>query len=48
MFLATTLWYGKPAGIAVAIYVFVMYKIALLFEEPFTAKIYANRIDKLD
>lgn len=47
-FLATALWYGKPAGIAVAIYVFVMYKIALLFEEPFTAKIYANRIDKLD
>ena len=38
----------KPAGIAAAIYVFVMYKIALLFEEPLLLKIYANRIDKLD
>ena len=42
-FLGTALWYGKPAGIAVAGFVFVMYKIALLFEEPFTAKIYAAR-----
>ncbi|KAK6459672.1 second and third steps of methylation pathway for phosphatidylcholine biosynthesis [Scheffersomyces xylosifermentans] len=42
-FLGTALWYGKPAGIAVAGFVFVMYKIALLFEEPFTAKIYAKR-----
>ncbi|RLV94961.1 Phosphatidyl-N-methylethanolamine N-methyltransferase [Spathaspora sp. JA1] len=42
-FLGTALWYGKPAGISVAAVVFIMYKIALLFEEPFTAKIYAAR-----
>lgn len=42
-FLGTALWYGKPTGIAIAGFVYVMYKIALFFEEPFTAKIYANR-----
>lgn len=42
-FVGTALWYGKPTGIFVSAFVFVMYKIALLFEEPFTAKIYANR-----
>lgn len=42
-FLGTALWYGKPTGVAVTVFVFVMYKIALLFEEPFTAKIYAAR-----
>lgn len=42
-FIGTALWYGKPTGIFVSAFVFVMYKIALLFEEPFTAKIYANR-----
>ncbi|ODV79320.1 second and third steps of methylation pathway for phosphatidylcholine biosynthesis [Suhomyces tanzawaensis NRRL Y-17324] len=45
-FLGTALWYGKPAGIAVTGFVYVMYKIALLFEEPFTAKIYAQRDQK--
>lgn len=45
-FLGTALWYGKPTGILVTAFVFVMYKIALLFEEPFTAKIYANRDKK--
>lgn len=42
-FLGTALWYGKPAGVLVTLFVYVMYKIALLFEEPFTAKIYAKR-----
>lgn len=42
-FLGTALWYGKPAGILVSAIVFVMYRIALLFEEPYTAKIYAHR-----
>lgn len=42
-FLGTALWYGKPTGLAVTGFVFVMYKIALLFEEPYTAKIYAHR-----
>lgn len=45
-FLGTALWYGKPAGVVVAGVVFVMYKIALLFEEPFTAKIYAEKDKK--
>ncbi|KAG7665744.1 OPI3 [[Candida] subhashii] len=47
-FLGTALWYGKPTGIAVAGIVFVMYRIGLFFEEPFTAKIYANRDLKKD
>lgn len=42
-FLGTALWYAKPCGVFVAAFVWVMYKIALVFEEPFTAKIYANR-----
>lgn len=42
-FLGTALWYGKPTGLLVTAFVFVMYKIALLFEEPYTAKIYAQR-----
>lgn len=42
-FLGTALWYAKPAGVMVAAFVWVMYRIALLFEEPFTAKIYAKR-----
>lgn len=42
-FLGTALWYGKPTGIVVSLFVFVMYRIALLFEEPYTAKIYAAK-----
>lgn len=42
-FLGTALWYGKPTGVLVAAFVFVMYKVALLFEEPFTAKIYEQK-----
>lgn len=42
-FLGTALWYAKPTGILVSVLVFIMYKIALFFEEPFTAKIYAAK-----
>ncbi|VVT53755.1 uncharacterized protein SAPINGB_P003733 [Magnusiomyces paraingens] len=42
-FLGTALWFQKPAGIFVTVFVFVMYIIALGFEEPFTAQIYAKR-----
>lgn len=42
-FLGTALWFGKPAGIALTGLVFVVYKIALAFEDPFTANIYAER-----
>uniref|UniRef100_A0A0L0NV64 Phosphatidyl-N-methylethanolamine N-methyltransferase n=1 Tax=Candidozyma auris TaxID=498019 RepID=A0A0L0NV64_CANAR len=47
-FLGTALWYGKPTGLLVTAFVFVMYKIALLFEEPYTAAIYAKRAEKKD
>jgi len=42
-FLATALWFAKPAGILLTIEVFVVYKLALMFEDPFTAAIYAKR-----
>ena len=42
-FLGTALWFGKPAGIALAGLVWVAYTIALGFEDPFTAEIYAKR-----
>lgn len=42
-FLATALWFGKPAGVVVTGFVYLMYWIALQFEEPFTAEIYAKR-----
>lgn len=42
-FLGTALWFGKPAGLVVTAFVYVMYWIALKFEEPFTAEIYAKR-----
>lgn len=42
-FLGTALWFGKPAGVLLTGLVFVVYKIALSFEDPFTAEIYAKR-----
>lgn len=42
-FLGSALWFGKPAGILLTGLVFVVYKIALTFEDPFTAGIYAER-----
>lgn len=42
-FLGTALWYGKPAGVLLTALVFVVYKVALSFEDPFTAEIYAKR-----
>lgn len=45
-FFGTALYYGKPTGLVVSFFVYVMYKIALLFEEPFTAKIYAAKAAK--
>ncbi|CCX34157.1 phospholipid methyltransferase-domain-containing protein [Pyronema domesticum] len=42
-FLGTALWYGKPAGVVLTAWVWVMYWIALRFEDPFTAEIYAKR-----
>lgn len=42
-FLATSLYYGKPAGLVVTLVVYLMYKLALRFEEPFTNMIYNQR-----
>jgi len=42
-FLGTALWFGKPAGVLLTGLVFVVYSIALRFEDPFTAEIYAKR-----
>ncbi|KAF2722582.1 phospholipid methyltransferase [Polychaeton citri CBS 116435] len=42
-FLGTALWFGKPAGVALAFLVLVVYRIALTYEDPFTAEIYARR-----
>ncbi len=42
-FLGSALVYGKPAGILLTGEVLVVYLIALRFENPFTAEIYAKR-----
>ncbi|RUP47902.1 LOW QUALITY PROTEIN: phospholipid methyltransferase-domain-containing protein [Jimgerdemannia flammicorona] len=46
-FLATALWYASPAGIFLTAIVFVFYLVALRFEGPFTAMIYAKRDEEL-
>lgn len=45
-FLGSALWFGKPAGVALSGLVFVVYKIALSFEDPFTAGIYRKREER--
>ncbi|TDZ17074.1 Phosphatidyl-N-methylethanolamine N-methyltransferase [Colletotrichum orbiculare MAFF 240422] len=42
-FLGAALIYGKPAGVLLTLWVFIVYKIALSYENPFTAGIYAKR-----
>ncbi|SDA02943.1 BZ3500_MvSof-1268-A1-R1_Chr11-1g03229 [Microbotryum saponariae] len=42
-FLGTALWYESFAGLLLTALVFVEYKIALTYEEPFTGAIYAAR-----
>ncbi|KAL9940322.1 hypothetical protein V8E36_001027 [Tilletia maclaganii] len=41
-FAGVALWFGKPAGLILTVLVVVVYYIALQFEEPFTANIYAQ------
>ncbi|KAJ2886433.1 Phosphatidyl-N-methylethanolamine N-methyltransferase [Coemansia aciculifera] len=41
-FLGTALWHAKPAGLLITAYVWLVYWVALQFEGPFTAMIYAN------
>ncbi|KAJ7619634.1 phospholipid methyltransferase [Roridomyces roridus] len=45
-FTATALWYQKPAGLLITLYVYIVYVIALRFEGPFTTMIYAKRDSK--
>jgi len=42
-FLGTAIWYGKPAGIVLSALVYLMYRIACQYEEPFTAEIYSKK-----
>ena len=42
-FAGSALWFGKPAGLILTVLVIAAYKIALEFEDPFTAEIYAKR-----
>ncbi|MCJ1328260.1 Phosphatidyl-N-methylethanolamine N-methyltransferase [Thelotrema lepadinum] len=42
-FLGTAILYGKPAGILLTAEILVVYLVALSFEDPFTAGIYAKR-----
>lgn len=42
-FLGSALLYGRPAGILLSAEVLVIYLIALRYENPFTAEIYAKR-----
>ena len=42
-FLGTALLYGKPAGVLLTVVVYFVYLIAIQFENPFTAGIYAKR-----
>ncbi|KAF9040051.1 phospholipid methyltransferase [Panaeolus papilionaceus] len=45
-FLATALWYERPAGLLITFYVYIVYLIALKFEGPFTDMIYSKRAEK--
>ncbi|KAG9601404.1 phospholipid methyltransferase, partial [Aureobasidium melanogenum] len=42
-FLGSALWFGKPAGVILTGLVFLVYKVALTYEDPFTGGIYAER-----
>lgn len=42
-FLGSALIYSKPAGVLITAFVLFVYLVALRFENPFTAGIYAKR-----
>ncbi|KAJ3727595.1 phospholipid methyltransferase-domain-containing protein [Lentinula raphanica] len=42
-FAAGALWYERPAGLLITLYVYIVYVIALRFEGPFTDMIYSTR-----
>lgn len=45
-FLATALWYGKPAGLVLTALVACAYAVARAWEDPFTAMIYGERDER--
>jgi len=45
-FAAVALWYERPAGLLISLYVYIVYTIALRYEGPFTDMIYAKRAEK--
>lgn len=42
-FLGTALYFAKPAGLLLTVWVYIVYVIALRYEDPFTSGIYAKR-----
>lgn len=46
LFVAHALWNRSPAGLLLSTVVWLVYKIALLYEEPFTEMIYNTRVQK--
>lgn len=42
-FLGTSILYAKPVGLLLTAEVWLVYLVALSFEDPFTAQIYAKR-----
>ncbi|KAJ7605479.1 phospholipid methyltransferase-domain-containing protein [Roridomyces roridus] len=45
-FVGAALWYERPAGLLVALYVHLTYATALHFESPFTDMIYSNKASR--
>ncbi|GAA97151.1 uncharacterized protein L969DRAFT_84431 [Mixia osmundae IAM 14324] len=43
VFLGTALWHESPVGIVLSAIVYIEYKVALTYEDPFTSEIYAKR-----
>ncbi|KAI9175799.1 Phosphatidyl-N-methylethanolamine N-methyltransferase [Blastocladiella emersonii ATCC 22665] len=42
-FVGTALWKGSFAGLVLSVWVWIVYQLALAYEGPFTAQIYAKR-----
>ncbi|KAH3762913.1 phospholipid methyltransferase [Pelomyxa schiedti] len=45
-FLATAIYYQSPVGLVLTAFVFIVYKIAIIYEDDFTNMIYSNAASK--
>ncbi|PRP77176.1 hypothetical protein PROFUN_14517 [Planoprotostelium fungivorum] len=45
-FIALSLWHKSPAGLLISLWIFIVYRGGIHFEEPFTNHIYAQREEK--